>query len=63
MALSDPTKIIEMYPLLDPDINILRSRFELERSISTRAHKWRASSSKSARQLIAVTSATIRIIP
>lgn len=63
MALSDPTKIIEMYPLLDPDINILRSRFELERNISTRAHKWRASSSKSARQLVAVTSATIRIIP
>ena len=52
-----------MYPLLAPDIEILRARLSLEKSIAERVHAYRFPRDPRARPSIAVTSAEVMVNP
>lgn len=58
-ALSNPNNIADAYPTLEPDLNTLRTKFNIERTLADIALKWQPR----AKHTVAVTAATVRILP
>jgi hypothetical protein len=65
LAMASPDRVGEAYPALDPDPDVLKTRFALERPLADRAAVWRPASSASAgrKSQVAVTSASVRVAP
>jgi len=63
LALADPGRIAEEFPLLDPDSTSLAVRIRAERNISDAALRWRESATRGGRASTAVTSATVAVVP
>ena len=63
MALTDPSKFIDTYPGLSPDVNALKVRYEYEQKISNMSIQWRPTVATTGRALTAVTAVTMRVIP
>ena len=61
LALTDVDTLSGTYPLLAPDIEILRARLDLERTLAERAHAYRFPRDPRTRPSIAVTSAEVQV--